>query len=117
MKNNSDNAPMPESCLASVSGIPRKTLQIMYSKKELLIHFNNVSICLDNIKYLGIKITPQCRNYIKLLHSSVMAVNQDLPENIVAEVCFRTANRIIKLVEMETDIRFVKYKLHNYKTR
>lgn len=89
----------------------------MNKKKELLIHFTNVSICLDNIKYLGIKITPQCRNYIILLHSSVMVVNQDLPENIAAEVCFRIANRIIKLVEMETDIRFVKYKLQNYKTR
>ena len=94
-----------------------KLYRLCIQKKELLIHFTNVSICLDNIKYLGIKITPQCRNYITLLHSSVMVVNQDLPENIAAEVCFRTANRIIKLVEMETDIRFVKYKLHNYKTR
>lgn len=83
-------------------------------EKELLIHFTDVSICLNNLKELGVKITPQCRNYIKLLHSSVMIVNNEIPQKVMAEVCFRTANRIIKRVEMETDIRFVKYKLHHY---
>lgn len=84
------------------------------SKKELLIHFTDVSICLDNLKELGIKITPQCRSYIKLLHKSVMIVNQNMPENIMAEVCFRTANQIVKRVEKETQIRSVRYKKSNY---
>lgn len=83
-------------------------------KKELLIHFTDVSVCLGNLKEIGVKISPQCRNHIKLLHSSVMTVIQNMPQNIMAEVCFRTANQIIKEVEMETDIRFVRYKLHNY---
>jgi len=83
-------------------------------KTELLIHFTDVSVCLGNLKENGVKISPQCRNYIKLLHSCVMIVNQNMPQHIMAEVCFRTANQIIKRVEMETDIRFVRYKLHNY---
>jgi hypothetical protein len=84
-------------------------------KKEfLLIHFTDVSVCLDNLKELGIKISPQTRNYIKLLHSSVMIVNEGMPQKVMAEVCFRTANRIIAKVERETDVRFQRYKLHNY---
>ena len=34
MKNNSDNAPMPESCLASVSGIPRITYSDEYKSRH-----------------------------------------------------------------------------------
>ena len=84
-------------------------------KKEfLLIHFTDASVCLDNLKELGVKITPQTRNYIKLLHSSVMIVNEGMPQKVMAEVCFRTANRIINRVEMETGICLQKYKLHNY---
>jgi len=40
-------------------------------KTELLIHFTDVSVCLDNLKENGVKISPQCRNYIKLLHRCV----------------------------------------------
>lgn len=83
-------------------------------KKELLIHFTNVSVCLNNLKEIGVKISPSCRNRIKLLHSCVMIINADMPENIMAEICFRTANKIIKTIEMETKIRFVKYKKSNY---
>jgi hypothetical protein len=82
--------------------------------KELLIHFTDVSVCLNNLKELGVKISPQCRNYIKLLHSSTMIINEGMPQNVMAEVCFRTANRILKRVEMETEIRFIRYKKHNY---
>lgn len=83
-------------------------------RKELLIHFTDVSVCLNNLKELGVKTSPRLKNYIKLMHSSVMIVNQNMPQNIMAEVCFRTANQIIKIVEIETDIRFLRYKLHNY---
>jgi len=82
--------------------------------KNLLIHFNEVSICLNNLKELGVKISPQTKNHIKLLHSSVMIVSQNMPQKVIAEICFRTANRIIKTVEMETSVRFKRYKLHNY---
>ena len=83
--------------------------------KELLIDFNNTSVCLNNLKELNIKISPRCKNYIKLLHECVVTVNQEMPQNIMAEVCFRIANKIIKVVEVETGISFKKYKLHNYK--
>ena len=83
-------------------------------KKELLIHFTDVSVCLNNLKELGVKISPICKNRIKLLHNCVMIVNDEMPENIMAEVCFRTANKIIKLIEMETKIRFIKYNKSNY---
>jgi hypothetical protein len=83
-------------------------------KKELLIHFTDVSVCLDNLKELRIKISPRCKNTIKLLHSSVMIVGSEMPQKIMAEICFRTANRIIRNIEMETEFRFKRYKLHNY---
>ena len=82
--------------------------------KELLINFTDVSVCLNNLKELGVKISPKLKNYIKLMHSSVMIVNQNMPQNIMAEVCYRTANQIIRRIEIETGIHFLRYKLHNY---
>lgn len=82
---------------------------------ELLIHFTDVSVCLNDLKDRNIKISPKCRNHIKLLHSSVMIVTNGMPENLIAEICYRTANRVVKHIEFETGIRFVKYKPHRYK--
>jgi len=37
-----------------------------------------------------------------------------MPQKVMAEVCFRTANRIVTKVERETEVRFQRYELHNY---
>lgn len=83
-------------------------------KQELLIHFTDVNVCLNGLKELKVKITPRTRNFIKLLHSSVMTVIQGMPDDVVADVCFRTANRILATIEMEADVKFSRYKKHNY---
>jgi len=83
-------------------------------KKELLIHFTDVNICLNNLKELGIKITPELKKFIVGMHDCVITVNYGMPLKIMAEVCFRNANKIIDRIELETNVRFVRYKLHNY---
>ena len=84
-------------------------------RKELLIHFTDVNVCLNQLKELKVKISPQTRNLIKLLHSSVITVINGMPNNVVADVCFRTANRILSTIELETEVRFNRYKKHHYK--
>jgi hypothetical protein len=54
------------------------------------------------------------RNFIKLVHNSVSITINELPKNIIAEVCFRNANRIIRTIEMETPVRFKRYKKADY---
>jgi hypothetical protein len=83
-------------------------------RRSLLIHFTDVYVCLDSLKDMGIKISPRLRNFIKLIHNSVMITIADLPDKIVAEVCFRAANRILSSIEMETRVRFIRYKRSDY---
>lgn len=84
------------------------------NKKELLIHFTDVNVCLNNLEELGIDISAELKNYIIGMHDCVRTVTYDIPIKIMAEVCFRSANKIINKIELETNIRFTKYKLHNY---
>lgn len=83
-------------------------------KKELLIHFTDVSICLNNLKELGIAITPELKKFIIGMHDCVRTVTYEIPIKVMAEVCFRSANKIIYRIEQETNIKFIRYKLHNY---
>lgn len=83
-------------------------------RRSLLIHFTDSSVCIDNLKEMKVKISPRLRNFIKLIHSSVMVTIADLPDKIVAEVCFRAANRILRSIESETKVRFIRYKRSDY---
>ena len=83
-------------------------------KKELLIHFTDVSVCLNNLKELGIKPSSDLKKFIIVMHDCVRTVTFQMPIKIMAEVCFRCADQIIEEVEGETEVKFIRYKLHNY---
>lgn len=82
--------------------------------KEILIHFTDVEVCFASLKELGIKIKPETKKQIKMLHDSVYTIIKTFPNDLVAEVCYRVANRIIRIIEFETSLKFVKYKKSNY---
>lgn len=84
-------------------------------KKELLIHFTDVNVCLNNLKELDVDVTSELKDFIVGMHDCVRTVTYDVPIKLMAEVCFRSANKIINRIENETSIKFVRYKLHNYK--
>ena len=89
-------------------------------EKYVGIHFNNVSICINYLETLKLPVSDGCINYIKTMHDAVFFVNQDMPMNILSEICSRCANKILKRIEYdlrtekEVVVKFKKYCKSDY---
>lgn len=83
-------------------------------KNELLIHFTDESVLFRKLNELGIAITDHSKNYIIKIHDSVRTVTPFLPQHLMSDVCFRAANKILKVIECETNQKFMPFKKHHY---
>jgi hypothetical protein len=84
-------------------------------KKQLIIDFNNVDVCLSNLHDLSIKISDETKSSIIEYHEYTHLIIKEMPIKIIPDICFRVANKILSIIEKDTNIKFVRYKLLNYK--
>jgi hypothetical protein len=83
------------------------------NEKYVGIHFNDVSVCLNYLDTLKLPVSDGCINFIKTMHNAVFFVNQEMPMNILSEICSRCANKILKRIEY--DLRTEKEVVVNLK--
>ncbi len=81
---------------------------------KLLIHFDNFDILKDSLEEHNIELSEQSMNLVQELHNSVKNLLLFLPAKVSQEICYRIANRITKLVTLDTGIKLESFKKHEY---
>lgn len=81
---------------------------------KLLIHFDNFDILKDSLEENHIELSDQAMSLIQELHDSVKNLILFLPVKVNQEICYRIANRITKLVSLDTGIKLEEFKKHEY---
>ena len=86
----------------------------MSTKKEWLISFNDLDLTFENLRDLDVNIGAESKKHISSYLKSANLISRLMPMKLAADIYFRTANQIIRNVEVETGVVFKKYKKCNY---
>lgn len=81
---------------------------------RVLIHFNDVSVCLESIKELGIDVNEEAKKHITEVHNSVYGLRRFIPISDMPNIYFRAANFILRIIESYHSVKLNRYKKSNY---
>lgn len=87
--------------------------KLIKEEKYLGVHFTDVSVCMGYLEQYNLSVSDNCVSFIKKMHDAVFFVNQNMPMNILSEICSRCANDILKRIELDLKVEkgiIVKFK-------
>ena len=86
----------------------------MKKVNEWIIGFNDLDETLNNLKDLGVEIDDRTKSNVLSILKSSATVGRLMPIRFGADIYFRAANEMIRHVEIETGVKFKKYKRNDY---
>ena len=86
----------------------------MEKVNEWLIWFTDAEETFNRLTDLGVKVSDTTKSNLLSILKSSSIVGRLMPIKYGADIYFRAANEMTRLVELETKVKFKKYKRSDY---